>query len=203
MSTTKKFKITKTPKGKIVGFISIEKPSTKFDPNGEYSCKVAFTGEDAKTMKKTIDDIMEESRNGTNNSTRLAAPPYTVENKQLVVKFKEKARINKFGTMIDTEISLYDSKKNKINDFIGLGKESVVSIAYKPYVWNNPSLGSGCTLQLKMVQIFELVKMDMESNEDFNPFDADEGSFQIENDDSGLEEEELNDDTDDSYEGDF
>ena len=53
--------LTVTPVGILTGFVALEKPSVKFDNNGIYCCQVAFTGADAKDMKRKINQLMDHS----------------------------------------------------------------------------------------------------------------------------------------------
>ena len=163
-----------TPKGNLTGFVAIEKPSTKFDDNGVYSCQVIFTGKDAKKMKTEIDELMAESLKNAKGVNKAANPPYTVEGKTLVVKFKQKARIvTRAGDVYEKEIKLFDAKNNKIEDYLGIAADSVVKVAYKPYTWGVAALGAGVTLQLDMVQVIDLVKRKGGGMD--NPFGEEEG----------------------------
>jgi hypothetical protein len=147
-----------TPKGKLVGFVAIQTPSTKFDSDGVYSCDVAFEGDAAKQMKKTIDSLMKESLAETKGK-RSANPPYRIEGKKLVVKFKQKARIKtRRGDVWEKEVAVYDSKAKRVEEDLQIGEGTEVIINYGTYFWNVSSQGAGVTLQLEAVQIIDLVK---------------------------------------------
>lgn len=147
-----------TPVGTITGFVAIEKPSTKFNEDGTYSCQVAFTGDAAREMKERIDGYMQASKL-TSKGKKMAAAPYTIEDKTLIVKFKNKAIIKKrTGETINLTVRVYDAKNKECTEPLGIGEGSKVKVAYQPYLWNVASLGAGCSLQLSMVQILELKK---------------------------------------------
>lgn len=163
-----------TPNGKLTGFVAIEKPSTKFDENGVYSCQVAFTGSDAKAMKEMIDGFMAESMNKSAKVKKPGMPPYTIEGKTLVVKFKQKARIvTKAGDVYEKEIKVYDAANKLVEEPLFMGEGSTVRVAFKPYLWAVAALGCGCTLQLEMVQVIDLVKRTSGGSD--NPFESTEG----------------------------
>jgi len=165
-----------TPNGTLTGFVAIEKPSTKFDDNGVFSCQVAFTGEDAKKMKKEIDNAMAESLKNAKGVKRAANPPYTIEGKTLVVKFKQKARIvTRKGDVWEKDVKLFDAANKPITEYIAVGEGSVVKVAYDSYAWGVAALGAGITLQLQMVQVIDLVKRSSGDGGVDNPFEATEG----------------------------
>ena len=180
-----------TPNGKLTGFVAIEKPSTKFDDNGVYSCQVAFTGADAKEMVKLIDGLMEDANKNGKVAKRKAQPPYTIEDKTLVVKFKNKARItSRSGEVFEKTIKIFDAQNKAVTEPLFMGEGSVVRIAFKPYCWSVAALGNGCTLQLEMVQVIDLVKREQGSSEG-NPFEATEGFTAARKNDNPFEEAET------------
>lgn len=163
-----------TPVGKIVGFVAIEVPSTKFDDNGVYSCQMEFVGEAALEMKTKIDLAMAASltAGSPRGIKRSANPPYTIQDKVLVVKFKQNAQIVKRdGEKIELDIKIYDTNAKLVDEPLYIGEGTTCKIAYTPYYWAVASTGCGCTLQPKMVQIIDLVKRENRSN----PFDTVEG----------------------------
>lgn len=162
-----------TPIGRLTGFTAIERPSTKFDDNGVYSCQVAFKGEGAKAMKKLIDGYMEKSLDSNKSVKKAANPPYSVENKELIVKFKQKARIvSRSGEVYEKDVKIFDAANEKVNEPLFMGEDSQVRVAFNPYMWQVPALGCGVTLQLEMVQVIELVKREGGGG---NPFEEMEG----------------------------
>lgn len=167
-----------TPIGQLTGFVAIETPSVKFGP-ATYSCKMAFTGTEAKKMKEAIDMIMLDSK-AKSGSKGSANPPYKVEDKQLIVSFKQKAEIkSRAGKVYEMTVKVYDAKGQPVNEVLGMGSGTECRISYSPYMWTVPSLGgAGATLQLEMIQILKLVKY--EGGGGGNPFGEVEGDFVIE-----------------------
>ena len=162
--------LTVTPTGLLTGFVAIEKPSTKFDDNGIYSCQVAFTGKDAKEMKGIIDGLMADSvaAGAKRGVKKVANAPYTIENKTLTVKFKQKAKItSKAGKSFDMNVDVYDTSGVKVTEDTGMAADSEVKVAFSSYAWAVAALGCGVTLQPSCVQIIKLVKYQAANS---NPF---------------------------------
>lgn len=175
--------LTVTPTGLLTGFVAIEKPSTKFDDNGVYSCQVAFTGKDAKGMKGIIDGLMAESvaAGAKRGVTKVANAPYTIEGKTLIVKFKQKAKItSRAGKSFDLNVKVYDGSGKELNEDTSMAADSEVKIAFSSYAWAVAALGCGVTLQPNSLQIIKLVKYSASGS---NPF-GDEGGYKAAEKDS-------------------
>jgi hypothetical protein len=164
-----------TPQGTITGFVSIEKPSDKYDT---YSCKLIFTGKDAKKMKKDIDDLMVQSL-ALKPDGGQGRPPYIVDKKKLIVNFKQKATgKSKDGKEYTFTVKLFDTKGIEVTEELQAGEGTVCRISYKPYMWSVPVQGgASITLQLQRVQIIKLVKYETDGGGD-DKFDAVEGSYE-------------------------
>lgn len=159
-----------TPVGTLVGYVAIEDPSTTYDPDGIYKCKVAFTKDAAKAMKEIIDTNMDKSfKDGSNK--KKADPPYIVEDKKLIVTFKQKAKITlRSGKTKDIDIPIYDMDGEVISHELHMGEGSQIIVAYKPYLWETPQYGAGCTMQLNMVQVVKVVEYAGGDDDNGNPF---------------------------------
>lgn len=185
-----------TPVGTVTGFSAIEKPSDKFGP-ATYSCKLEFTGEDAKNMKATIDRLMEESK-AQHKAKGNAKPPYTVSNKVLTVNFKRKAEITtKAGKHYEFDVKLFDCKGKPVEEVLNIGEGTQLRISYTPYMWSVQSQGgAGLTMQMDMCQVVKLVKYSG-SGTSSNPFGEVEGDFTAAKKDSNPFEEAAPFDADD------
>jgi len=163
-----------TTVGTLTGFISIETPSAKY---GTYSCKMAFTGDNAKSMKASIDKHMADSLAKSGGSDQ-AKPPYKIVDKQLVVNFKQKAEVkSKAGKVFEFTVKIFDCKGQPVEEVLNIGEGTEARISYSPYMWNVATQGgAGITMQLDMVQVVKLVTYDGGSGGG-NPFDAVEGDF--------------------------
>lgn len=195
--------LTVTPTGKLTGFVAIEKPSTKFDDAGIYSCQVAFTGKDAKQMKTIIDGLMSDSAAaGKKKGVKKAAnAPYTIDNKVLTVKFKQKAQIkSRAGDTFEMKVKVYEADGKEASEDLGLGEGSKVKVAFSSYGWAVAALGAGVTLQPSCVQVIELVKYAAKGG---SPFDAVDGFTSAKKNDAPFGDELDTDTSDDVEEGDF
>jgi len=135
-----------TPTGTLSGFVALETPSTKFDDDGVYSCQVDFTGDDAQMMKRALDKLVADSvSDGLKRGVKKAAnPPYTVANKVLTVKFKQKAKIKaRDGRTFDMTVKIFDAKGKEVAEDLGIGTGTEVRVAYTSYAWAVAALGCG------------------------------------------------------------
>lgn len=164
-----------TPVGELTGFVAIETPSDKFGP-ATYSCKMAFTGKNAKEMKALVDGHMKESAT-KQKATSSATPPYKIVDDTLVVNFKQRASVTtKTGKTFEFDVKLFDCKGKPVEEVLNLSAGSVVRISYAPYMWSVPSQGgAGCTMQLEMVQVIKAVKYNGGGE---NPFGEEEGTYE-------------------------
>ena len=189
-----------TPTGTLSGFVALETPSTKFDDDGVYSCQVDFTGDDAQMMKRALDKLVADSvSDGLKRGVKKAAnPPYTIANKVLTVKFKQKAKIKaRDGRTFDMTVKIFDAKGKEVTEDLGIGTGTEVRVAYTSYAWAVAALGCGVTLQPGSVQIIKLVKYEGSGS---NPFDAVDGFTAAEKASSPFEADDVADDDDN---GDF
>lgn len=192
-----------TPTGIVSGFVAIETPSTKFDPDGTYSVQVDFVGNDAKHMKKAIDKLMADSLEAgiRREVTRAANPPYSIKNKILTVKFKQKAVIKaRDGRTFNKDVKIFDAKGKPVNTDLGIGADSFIKVAYTDYLWAVSALGCGVSLQPEFIQVIKLVKY--EGGSDANPFEIEEG-YEDEDAPFNNEEAEATPDDGDDADDDF
>jgi hypothetical protein len=162
-----------TPKGYIVGYCALAKPSTKFNPDGTYSCQMLFSGNNGAEIKGQIDEWMRESK-FENKAKRLANPPYTVEGTDVTVKFKSNACFTSKATGEKTSITIrmHDAGGHPVTSAPNIGEGTVAKIAYAPYKWHTAALGAGVTLQVSAIQIIDLVEFASSS-----AFTKEEGTF--------------------------
>jgi hypothetical protein len=162
-----------TPKGYIVGYCALAKPSTKFNPDGTYSCQMLFSGKNGAEIKKQIDEWMMESKI-ENKAKRCANPPYTVEGTDVTVRFKLNACYTSkaTGEKVSKIIKMHDAVGHPVTELPNIGEGTVCKLAYSPYKWHTAALGAGVTLQISAIQIIELVEFASSST-----FTKEEGTF--------------------------
>lgn len=142
---------------------NVNKPNTTFDPDGAYSCDIVVTEAEAKEFLATVETIrsqaheMEERKTGKKIRLCKEIPVKQTDDGQWIIRSKQKAKgkNTRTGEVYDFKIKLFDAKGSPCDEEVGAG--SKVKLAVKPYTWYSPSLGFGVSLQLKAVQIIELI----------------------------------------------
>ena len=141
----------------------VNKPNTTFDPDGAYSCDILVTEAEAKEFAAKIETIrseahdMEERKTGKKIRLCKEFPVKETEDGQWIIRSKQKAKgkNSRTGEVYEFNIKLLDAQGKACDVEVGGG--SKVKMAIKPYTWYSPSLGFGVSLQLKALQIIELV----------------------------------------------
>ena len=141
----------------------VNKPNTTFDPDGAYSCDILVTEAEAKEFAAKIETIrseahdMEERKTGKKIRLCKEFPVKETEDGQWIIRSKQKAKgkNSRTGEVYEFNIKLFDAQGKACD--VELGGGSKVKMAIKPYTWYSPSLGFGVSLQLKALQIIELV----------------------------------------------
>jgi hypothetical protein len=141
----------------------VNKPNTTFDPDGAYSCDIIVTEAEAKEFAAKVEAIrteaheMEERKTGKKIRLCKEFPVKETEDGQWIIRSKQKAKgkNTRTGEVYEFNIKLFDAQGKACDVEVGGG--SKVKMAIKPYTWYSPSLGFGVSLQLKALQIIELV----------------------------------------------
>ncbi len=141
----------------------VNKPNTTFDPDGAYSCDIVVTEGEAKKFTAEMETIrdqaqaMEEQKTGKKLRVCQAFPVKQTDDGQWIIRSKQKAKgkNSRTGEVYEFNIKLFDAQGSPCDVEVGGG--SKVKMAVKPYTWYSPSLGFGISLQLKALQIMELV----------------------------------------------
>lgn len=171
-----------SPKGKA-SYPRLNKPDTKFDPNGVYKAPLLVdTDEQAGgEFKELLDDLADQAfeqavkqavEAGAYKTEALARKkvtradlPYTVvededgeETSVIKVNFKMKAHVvTKKGDEFDLKPKVFDAHKNELAKCPAVYSGSILRVAFKPVFWYTKKLGAGVKLQMEAVQIIELV----------------------------------------------
>jgi len=159
-----------TPVGSVL-WASLEKPSTKFKPDGEYSCKIRLSKEDGEAIEKQLKQMAEDvraSKGATDKKILKYELAYPVKSEvdeddeetgAFVFNAKQAATIRpKNGEPFNTRIGVFDSGKNKLVG-VKLGKDSKVRLAFDCVPYANPSTKKvGVSARLIAVQVIDLVE---------------------------------------------
>lgn len=180
-----------SPPGRAV-WPKLTAPDFRFDPDGVYSVQLALEGEVAETLIAEIDAAMERSFEAAKKELakkprakkpKRASAPYQEEVDYFTQKltgatlfhFKRKAKgKTKDGKEFEVTIPIFDAKKKRLTDVPSIGMGSTIRVSYVLREWYVPALGAGVSLQLRGVQLLELVQWQGATAESLG-FDEEEG----------------------------
>lgn len=203
-----------SPKGRL-GFSAIQSPSTKFDPDGDFSADLLLKKNSAefKEIMGVLKPLLATAKEMAGKKAKTENPLYidVLDDNddptgEVKFKFKEKAKrvSKKTGKAFTNTIAVVDAKKNPITQNLNIGSGSTVRIKAVARPYAMPTGAYGVKLILKLVQILELVKysgssVSLDGLDEEDGFDiADEPVVE----DIATDEEEDNEDTSDD-DGDF
>lgn len=198
-----------TPVGTAI-YPWITKADTKFNPEGDYRCKLRIPSEEAQKLMKEVTEATDKAVNEATlekkKKVKVAPVPFTEviddngqETGEIDFNFKRKASfLNKEGKKVDIRIPIFDSAGNQVND-INLFGGSKIKISFEmiPY---STAIGTGVSLRMLAVQVLELVDGSGGSSSSFG-FGQEEGFVGSKNKVS--EEDDSSDNEDSSDEEDF
>jgi|TARA_R100000479_G_scaffold176346_1_gene130366 hypothetical protein len=162
-SRTKMESIT-TPIG-IAQYPWVNTPSTKFIPEGEYSCSVILTKEEGDAILKKIQPLQEEAllekSEELGKKVKSYELPLVLEGDTYTLKAKLKP-VNgvsrKTGKPFTRSLGLFDSKGNPWDRDIIIRGGSKIRLSVRPRTWHTSLLGVGLSLDLLGVQVIELAE---------------------------------------------
>jgi hypothetical protein len=169
-----------SPKG-LASYPFINKPSTKFNPDGEYSIKLIVPKDEARgfanEIKKVVADYEVEQKSLLKkDKLKHADLPYQVDGDNVVFRFKNAAVIKtRSGETWEQKVAIFDAKGNPCTEMVG--SNSVVKVACEIAPFYVPALGVGVSLRLKAVQVLELVSPSMLTSATSFGFTAEEEGF--------------------------
>lgn len=192
-----KRKTLKTPVG-IALWVCINKPSTKFKPEGEYSVTLALPADVATAMQADFKKLADEAFAGYLNDEKDAKKKALLAKYTVVVpgsedlndageptgrvafKFKQVAVIKPKDPKkeaFEPKIGIFDGTNSPIPSGVLVGKGSEMKIAYEavPYAMASKK-EVGVTLRLKAVQVIKLVKYGGAQNASDYGFEADDNA---------------------------
>ena len=142
----------------------LNKPDVRFNEAGEYKVTLKVPSAKAKEMMNSIDKAIESSiadaEKESGKKVKTAPRPYTIEGDNVFFKFKMKATgVNrKTKENFSQKPVVLDSQKNPMPSTVSIWGGSKGKIAYQMRTYYVPALGAGVTMQLKAVQVIELVE---------------------------------------------
>ena len=176
----RKYNRVVSPKG-LASYPFINKPSTKFNPDGEYSIKLIVGKDEARSFANQIKSVIAEYETEQKallkkDKLKHADLPYSVEGDNVVFRFKNNAVIkSRTGDTWEQKVAIFDAKGNPCTELVG--SNSVVRVACEIAPYYVPAIGLGASLRLKAVQVIELVAPSMLASASAFGFSAEEEGF--------------------------
>lgn len=136
-----------TPKGKA-GYLNLETPDTRFDPEGKYKATVTLSEDEAeKIIALCKEEAMDEL--GPKKAAKAKMPGKTNEDDSVTLTFKSKSKPK-----------LFDAKGNPIKgniEDLRIGSGSTIRVKGSAKAYENGA-NIGVTLYLNEVQIIKIVE---------------------------------------------
>ena len=147
----------------------VNTPSTKFVPEGEYSCNIILTKQEGEVIVKKVEALLEkkqkEQAEESGKEVKTYQLPIQLEGDTYVLKAKLKP-VNgkrKDGSEYTRSLGLFDSKGNPWDREVMIRGGSKVRLSVRPKPWFSPLLGAGISLELLGVQVIELADGELSS----------------------------------------
>lgn len=149
----------------------IQRPQTKFNPDGTFSIGVLFdpNEESTKRLLKRIDATFKSACDavaaqlGPKKQFRKSDPPYKPyldkddnDTGLIQLNFKRQAIYMKDDEKIKVRIPFFDSMARPITDDVNMGGGSTVKVRFNCRGYYVPAIGVGVSLRLEAVQVFNL-----------------------------------------------
>lgn len=196
-----------TPKAIVTGWVSILKPDTKYNADGDYKIKVRIP-RDAKGLDKLLETIekaradakaefVKQPKNKGKRVKEADLPFYEDEDTgEVVMSFKSKASyIDKKTEQRKTRVIpiFGGAGRLKPEEVPNFGEGSEVRIAFQASGFCNAALGAGVSLRLESIKLIKPVEFTGGGANPFGDDDDDEGYVP---DRGGADEDPYGDDND-------
>lgn len=181
MSTKKKYEQITSPEG-IAQFPWLNKPDTKFNPDGDYKVTLALPAK-AKETKEFIakldeaydaaveqmkEELAEKKGAAAAKKIKLADKPWKPEEDKdtgkptgnILFNFKLKAKVKsrKTDEVYEQSPHIFDAKGKRIAVVPRIGGGSQVKVSAQLVPFYTAQVGAGLSMRLKAVQLIELVE---------------------------------------------
>lgn len=188
-----------TPKAIVTGWVSILKPDTKYNADGDYKIKVRIP-RDAKGLDKLLETIekaradakaefVKQPKNKGKRVKEADLPFYEDEDTgEVVMSFKSKASyIDKKTEQRKTRVIpiFGGAGRLKPDEVPNFGEGSEVRIAFQASGFCNAALGAGVSLRLESIKLIKPVEFTGGGANPFGDDDDDEGYVPDRSDDDG------------------
>ena len=157
-----------TPAGQAI-WPKLSQPETKFDADGVYETSLRLDAETGQKFLSMLEEKLEEHHAEENKRQGEQVKKGSISYKNVEVdgvatgeldfKFKMKALAGKKGQQWSQRPKLVDAKGTPIDpDKVSVGSGSKIKISYSIYPYYSAMVGAGLSLQLRAVQIIDLVE---------------------------------------------
>ena len=170
-----------TPQG-TCRYPHVNEPSKTFSPEGVYTCDLIVSEEDAQQFATEVEKILneahadEQKKKGKKINKANTFPVQQQEDGSWIIKTKQKAEgTNRKGEKFVFSVKIFDQNGSPINDNVGGG--TVAKCAVEPRTWFTPTLGFGITLNLRAVQVLDLVAPSQQGSAESFGFTSEESSI--------------------------
>ena len=147
----------------------VNTPSTKFLPEGEYTCNIILTKQEGESIIKKIQPILDkklqDQEEESGKKVKTFDLPVQLEGDTYILKAKMKPvnGVYKDGTKFTNSLGLFYSKGNPWDREVIIKGGSKVRLNVRPRAWFSPLLGVGISLDLLGVQVIELADGELSS----------------------------------------
>jgi hypothetical protein len=186
-----------TPKG-TAKYPWLNKPDTKFNPDGDYKVTLVVPVEEADTIMQFLDEQMALSeakakKDNPGKKVKVADAPYKVDedNGAVEVNFKLKAKVTmQSGDSFEQKPALFDAKGKPMTN-VNVGGGSKVKVSYECVPFYTALIGAGISLRLRAVQVIDLVEFSGGADAGAYGFGEEDG-FEAEDNSSPFEDTDGN-----------
>lgn len=164
-----------TPEG-VFSYPKLITPDTKFNDDGEYSCKLHVSEEDFNKFSNLIQpevDAAYEAECVTKKKKlkRVTSSPIRITEDgdfEIYAKQKAKVRSAKTGEEYEFSVALYDSNGQPLSKDLKIGGGTKGKLGVEVFTWHQPGIGGfGYSLRLRSAQIIDLVEYNGEASGGF------------------------------------
>lgn len=162
MSEAKKLERVVTPKGRL-GYPFLQKPDTKFNPEGEYKTHLFLEAEEAADIIEKLnagvaEAVAKAKADPKNKGKKIKEADLPVqwneEETEVRLSFKLKASgKNKKGEEFTQKPALFDAKGKPLSEAVKIGGGSIAKVSFEIVPFFTSLVGAGVSLRLKAVQV--------------------------------------------------
>jgi len=175
-----------SPKGEAI-WPKITKPETKFNPDGVFETGLRLDAETGQKFKAHLEQILDKHHDEVCKEQGKKVKKGNISVKEVEVdgtptgeldfKFKMKKLAGPTGRQWEQRPALFDKTGKPISpESVNIGSGSTIKVSYNIFPYYTAMVGAGISLQMKAVQIINLVEYNGGDAQGFG-FTEEEGDF--------------------------